>query len=401
MRTRLAPRLLLATLALAAAGAARAQVFPCDTYGTACRDAIPDAEAGSSSFLESTITVPPGVCSAASPVASVGISLHLFHDNLPDLGSISVTSPGGTAIPMANYFGGNDVDLTSPCGSPSGMSAYTLPSIWGPIVYTKALAGQPTASGTWTLRLQDHANMYYGALDGWSVDVQCGIPQVTLEAITPTTIEGYGAPGLIRITRSPVTTHPVRFTLTLTGTATSGADFPPISTAVEMCGGVASRDVTITGLLDTLPEGAETVVLTAAPDPAFALGSASATVTILDQVPPAITSAPTATFHLGRPESFTVVSIGTPSPTLTWSGTLPPGFTITLNAGGTATISGIAGAKGSFPLVFTATSEIGSSTQNFELVVLEETLWIPTLGVLGLAALAALLAAAALYALRV
>ncbi len=55
---------------------------------------------------------------------------------------------------------------------------------------------------------------------------------------------------------------------------------------------------------------------------------------------PQITSANEVTFEVGIFSSFTVTTIGFPTPAITESGTLPPGFTFVDNGNGTATLSG-------------------------------------------------------------
>ena len=87
---------------------------------------------------------------------------------------------------------------------------------------------------------------------------------------------------------------------------------------------------------------------------------------------PAITSANSTTFAVGTAGSFTVTTTGTPTPSITETGSLPSGVTFTNNGNGTATLSGTpaAGTAGSYPLTITATNGVGSpATQNFTLTV--------------------------------
>jgi PKD repeat protein len=86
---------------------------------------------------------------------------------------------------------------------------------------------------------------------------------------------------------------------------------------------------------------------------------------------PQITSPPSANFKQATEGSFTVTAIGTPTPTITESGTLPSG--VSFNAG---TLTGTPTTTGSFPLTFTATNSAGSSTQSFTLTVGPQTLLI-------------------------
>jgi hypothetical protein len=85
--------------------------------------------------------------------------------------------------------------------------------------------------------------------------------------------------------------------------------------------------------------------------------------------PPAITSANKTTFTAGSAGTFTVTDTGSPTPTLSESGTLPSG--VSFNAS-TGVLSGTpaAGSGGTYNLVFTASNGVGSNaTQNFTLTV--------------------------------
>ncbi len=87
-------------------------------------------------------------------------------------------------------------------------------------------------------------------------------------------------------------------------------------------------------------------------------------------VAPAITSASSTTFTAGTAGSFTVTTTGTPTPSLSETGTLPSGITFHDNGNGTATLSGTASAAGTFPITITASNGIGSAaTQSFTLTV--------------------------------
>ncbi len=78
-----------------------------------------------------------------------------------------------------------------------------------------------------------------------------------------------------------------------------------------------------------------------------------------------ITSADSTTFAEGASDSFTPTAKGTPTPTITESGTLPTGVTFT---GGKLT--GTPTQAGTFPITFTATNGIGNpGTQSFTLTV--------------------------------
>jgi hypothetical protein len=84
---------------------------------------------------------------------------------------------------------------------------------------------------------------------------------------------------------------------------------------------------------------------------------------------PAFTSANSVTFTAGIASSFTVRATGSPTPSLSESGTLPGGITFQDNGNGTGTLSGSATAAGTFNITFTAQNGVGSATQSFTLTV--------------------------------
>jgi hypothetical protein len=93
--------------------------------------------------------------------------------------------------------------------------------------------------------------------------------------------------------------------------------------------------------------------------------TATASLTLVIQAPPAFTSASSATFTEGSANSFTVTAIGGPTPTISESGALPTGVTF---SGGV--LSGTPTVGGTFPITFTASNGIGSpATQHFTLSV--------------------------------
>jgi hypothetical protein len=84
-----------------------------------------------------------------------------------------------------------------------------------------------------------------------------------------------------------------------------------------------------------------------------------------------ITSAAAATFTAGSPGTFTVTTVGAPTPTLALSGTLPAGVTFTDLGDGTAMLAGTPapGTAAAYPLTITAANPAGSATQAFTLTV--------------------------------
>jgi LPXTG-motif cell wall-anchored protein len=94
--------------------------------------------------------------------------------------------------------------------------------------------------------------------------------------------------------------------------------------------------------------------------------------TLTVKQPPAITSAASATFAVGRAGTFTVTSTGYPTPALTDPGELPGGVTFHDNGNGTASLSGtpVAGSAGVYHLTIRAHNGVSpDATQAFTLTV--------------------------------
>ena len=86
---------------------------------------------------------------------------------------------------------------------------------------------------------------------------------------------------------------------------------------------------------------------------------------------PRITSASGVTVRQGSAFTFTVTSTGPPTATVSSSGTLPAGVSFTSLSDGTARLAGTpaTGTAGTYPITFTATNTVGSTTQAFTLIV--------------------------------
>jgi hypothetical protein len=86
--------------------------------------------------------------------------------------------------------------------------------------------------------------------------------------------------------------------------------------------------------------------------------------------PPTITTPNSATFVVNVLSSFSVLTTGTPTPSLSESGTLPAGVTFTDEGNGTALITGTPTGPGTFPFTITASNGISpNAVQPFTLTV--------------------------------
>jgi hypothetical protein len=159
--------------------------------------------------------------------------------------------------------------------------------------------------------------------------------------------------------------------------ANAGYQTPAEAYQAAIVGGYANQIVTgsgrYTGTTATSYTftAAETLIF-AVPDSALSDNAGTVSVLVSNVQAPAITSAASTAITVGTPGSFTVTATGSPTPSLSESGTLPTGVTFTDNGDGTATLGGtpVEGTAGSYPLTITAGNGVGSdATQNFTLTV--------------------------------
>jgi Bacterial Ig-like domain (group 3)/Putative Ig domain len=153
------------------------------------------------------------------------------------------------------------------------------------------------------------------------------------------------------------------FTEGTAGSFTPTATGYPAPT-ISITGGSPPSGVTFSGgVLSGTPtqQGTFTITFTAS----NSAGSTSQTFTLTVDAPPAITSANSTTFEQGVAGTFTVTATGTPAPTITKWGNLPPGVSFAKGV-----LSGTPTQEGSFQVTFTASNSFGSSSQDFTLTVL-------------------------------
>jgi titin len=107
------------------------------------------------------------------------------------------------------------------------------------------------------------------------------LPNVSINATDATASEPADT-GTFTITRTGSTSSPLTVNYTVSGSATSGADYTALSGTVTIPAGVSSVTIVVTPQDNTVPEGSETVVLTLSSSASYNVVSASASVTIVD-----------------------------------------------------------------------------------------------------------------------
>ncbi len=216
---------------------------------------------------------------------------------------------------------------------------------------TATISGTPTTSGTYAMDLSA-VNIYGTATQTLTITVPVG-PLITSAA---TASFGTGEAGTFTVT----TTGTPAPALTETGTLPSGVTFVDNGNGTATLAGTPGA-----GTTDSYP-----ITITATNSGGTASQDFVLTVTTVD-TEPAITSAPSDSFAAGSAGTFSVTSTGTPTPSLTESGTLPTGVTFTADdTAGTATIAGTSTEVGSYPVTITANSGFGTAaTQTFTLTI--------------------------------
>jgi len=137
-------------------------------------------------------------------------------------------------------------------------------------------------AGTYSLTVKATDNA--GAITTSSaVSITVSLPVISIAATDADASEPGSNTGVFTVSRTGGTSMPLTVNFSMSGTATAGADYTSVGTAVTIPAGAASRTIVITPIDDTTVEGNETVILTLAGNTAYTLGTpASATVTIAD-----------------------------------------------------------------------------------------------------------------------
>jgi hypothetical protein len=145
---------------------------------------------------------------------------------------------------------------------------------------------------------------------------------------------------------------------------------PSGGTAVPATGGCAGTIVALTCTEAGIPAGLWYYTIT--PGLSLWVGVESARTAVSVNQAPTITTGAGVTFTVGAAASFTVSTTGFPAATISETGTLPSGVTLTNNGNGTATLGGTAGPNtgGTYPLTITAANgTLPNATQSFTLTV--------------------------------
>ena len=240
---------------------------------------------------------------------------------------------------------------TMASGSTIAVSVNTSATV-GPVTYPTAtswscpVTGLTAGVNTITVTAID----VYGSRNSIGTVINYQIPnQVPSITSANNTSFSVGTPGSFIVT---TTGYPVP-TLTHTGSLPAGVSFNDATGALA---GTPAAGTGGTYLLNITANNGVTP-------------SAVQTFTLTVNQAPAITSAPTTSFSIGTPGSFTVAATGYPPPVLSHTGSLPAGVTFS-DVTGTLSGNPAAGTAGIYNLTIIANNNIGlNAVQSFTLTV--------------------------------
>jgi len=291
-----------------------------------------------------------------------------------DGSSISVTTSGSPSVfGQAVTFTATVIAAAPGSGTPSGTVTFkdgatvigsgtlsaTTPDTASASVSTLNVSGNPHS-----------ITAVYGGDTNFIGSTSSAISQSISQATSTTSVSV--SPNSITLGQTTTVTATVspQFTGTPTGSVTvsDGLGNMGDSCTIALVGGTGSCTLKPTSNGSPL-----TVTGTYSSDSNFKASSGTTSLTVVG-TPPSITSTNSATFTAGIANSFTVTTSGTPTASLSFTGTLPTGVGFTANSNGTATISGTATVAGSYPITIKATNNVPpDASQSFTLTVVAGT----------------------------
>ncbi|WP_167335410.1 Calx-beta domain-containing protein [Pedobacter kyungheensis] len=218
------------------------------------------------------VTITPGTPGNENGPVSGTYTVTLSHPSATDT-QLSFTL-GGTATEGSDYATIVTKTITIPAGQ-------TTATITIPVLTDAIVEGTETVMATLT-------GTNNPAITVSNTPASLNIDDNTTATVTvAATANGAEAvtPGTFTFTLSNVATTDIQLTYSVTGTATSGADYTSIGTTVIIPAGQTTATVTVPVLDDHIAEGNETVILTltaATSNSAVTAGTTPATVNITD-----------------------------------------------------------------------------------------------------------------------
>ena len=208
------------------------------------------------------------------------------------------------------------------------------------------------------------------SMTGWiydsgleSVDVSLADSSSTL---TTQMVESSGTGADFLITRRTSGSSPLTVSYTMSGTATSGADYTTLSGTATIPGGSSSVKVTVVPINDTVPEGVETLIMTVTPAASYGVRFASATMYLADN-----DAFASGTVGFASGASSALEDAGTVNIPVSLTGTPPAGSSVRYRVnGGSAVGNGVDFTLNAGTLVFAP----GETTKNITVAIRHDVL---------------------------
>ncbi len=217
--------------------------------------------------------------------------------NSPITRTFSIANTGNATLSITNntsILSGTGFTLASSPGNSVNAGGNTLFTVRfqtnaaGTYTGTVSLASNDPDDNPFTFYLQ--------------ASVVTAAPVVTLTASDPSAAENPLDNGQITLTRTGSTAAPLSVSLSISGTATNGVDYNPISTTQTFAAGQSTLNIPVVPINDTVVEDVETATFTLVPGTGYTVGSpSSGTVSISsDDFIPCVPSATLLCFQGGR-----------------------------------------------------------------------------------------------------
>lgn len=221
----------------------------------------------------------------ATPVVSMTVTDGAAAEAGLDVGVLTVTRTGATTTALSVTYtvsgtatsSSDYIALTGTLTIPAGQTSATITIT--PLDDTAVEANESII-----VTLTDGAAYDLGATSVGTVTLtsdDVARPRVSIAVTDANAAEANRDPGVFTVSRATAATTPVTVRYTVTGTATSGADFNALSGTVDIPANQTSATITITPIDDTAVESNETIIVTLSANAAYELGTTtSGTVTL-------------------------------------------------------------------------------------------------------------------------
>jgi hypothetical protein len=282
-------------------------------------DGMPDLvvaiDAGAQVLLSSCVSADLAIGMTGTPASVIASDTVTYTLNVTNNGPNPATAATLTnRVPLGMSYSSVNTSLGS-CIYTNGAVSCTFGNMSSGVTATVTITMTATAPGNAT-NTATVASLTIDQIPSNNTArvITAVLPVVSIVATDPTATEAGPTTGFFTVSRSGSAAAPLTVNYTVSGTATSGADYSPLSGSVTIPIGAPSATVTVTPVNDPDPEPNETVVLTLSTNAAYYINpsSGSATVTIIDN-------------------DFYAISIGDATVTEGDSGTVQAVFTVSLS----------------------------------------------------------------------